>query len=861
MTDLINQTNVNKGTADPLIETPTPFDITNKLGNNLDEGTTNDYIFDAVKSRTAIDEIIQREGTPVEVGGSFQFHFMRFKSKYDHATGNFLDVVQLQVFQQGFMENQSSQFTNIPQVTLIKPLLESGDRANVLELDSSLEVEKGTNLIAIGNKASGTYPKDYSMQVGAETVFNNAQIWEDGREYIAGILVKFNNLTYECILDHTAQTSNDPINGLGTTWVGGLVFDFKSAWTTATGYSVTQLVSHNLIGYKALQSHTSSSANEPPNDQFWVREAWIPTTEYSPLTKDKAQYWINALGGAKHAETNNAQAAMIDPSVIVLDKYHPRTWVDCVAHTSTNVYNKSDLMQGSLPFDGFRSLAVNPTDGDGSFAQFDGQTSDPNGVAYAGNIVEYRDPSLDQTGTWFVFKDSQQDDFEVYDFEEGDSWTNNPCSSAFDYVNSVGECKTIIGGAAGTRDTVWVKGAYVLAPDFLPPFELRGKWQADELFTCVHSVKWDSGNSRIDCGNEEIEGFVNSNNPPLHSSTSAIFIKSEPTDTSRHFPHFVGLNFSFPWPRTGNGSPFGSVTIGEKIDLPSFDLDNMHLTHVRDREWYGPNVEDFFPIQDFQFWQFFVEQVQIDKFRGLNAPKTAGDYSFSLWLCDRSDVTIQIDYIHSHNNGTFPQAAPLTIQKIYRAVPGLSTFIPAQQPEILEVFDFRNVVRGGIYTKDSFDEQNRYKTLHRSPFWLSNELKLSIDGFRMSKPLVCTNADEPDDKNERNLEPVKFLYEKITNYAQLKNYILAQEAISGFRTDRYTIQTAGRCNIAFGDPVFYEDPEAIDETFDPSGLNLANTVRATAHSIVYSLSKGADGPGGFTRTVNLVTRIYPDETP
>ena len=73
----------------------------------------------------------------------------------------------------------------------------------------------------------------------------------------------------------------------------------------------------------------------------------------------------------------------------------------------------------------------------------------------------------------------------------------------------------------------------------------------------------------------------------------------------------------------------------------------------------------------------------------------------------------------------------------------------------------------------------------------------------MSKPLIATNQDEPNDDviRERNIEPLKFQWEKISNYAQLKNYILAQERISGFRTDRYPVITPGRCNVAFGDPV------------------------------------------------------------
>ena len=867
MNDLVNQINTNKGSSDPTVEIVSPFDITDKLGNNLDEGTTNDYIFEAYKARTAVDEIIQREGTPGEVGGSFQFHYMRFKSKYDHASGNFLDTVYLQVFQQGFMENQSSQFTNIPQVTLIKPLLSSGNRANVLSLDTDMEVEKGTNLIAIGNKAGGTYPKDYSRFLGAKTVFENALPWEDGKEYISGILVTWaiagGISTYQCILDNTAQDGvNDPTTGLGVEWIGPIDFDIPPTWLTGQNYIATFDVKHNEIPYQALVSHNpSSSANEPPNPEFWTRLSWLPTTNYSTLTNNKWEHWLNAGGGSKYYDnaTFKTNVAVVDPSVVVKDAIHPRTWVDSVANDSVLLYLKTDLMQNGLPFDGFRVLCVDPSDGDGSTGFGDFAGNDPTGESMAGNILEWRDPELTNpstTGAWFV-KKVTNDDQEVYDFEDGFSWVNNPCNASGQAINNSGSCVVIIGGAPGTRATVWVKGAYRLTESLVGKF---GLWVANGSFECVHNVKWDSGAGHSDIGNEQL-GEPNSNAlfVELNSTTSAVFVHFDPLDLTQ-FTNFAGLNFAFPWPRQNTRSQ----TIGSEIDLPTFDLDNMHLTHVRDREWYGPNVEDFFPIQDFSFLQFFREQAKVEVFTGIDGPKREADYSFSVWLADRNDTIITMDYTHSHNNNSFPQTAPIGKQKIFRAIPGTSVFIAGQQPEILDVFDFRNVIRGGIYTRDSFDEQNRWMGL-RSRFFtkggIASDIKLSIDAFRMTKPLVCTNADEPNDKDERNIEPAKFQWDQITNFAQLKNYVLAQSSISGFRTDRFTIETPGRCNIAWGDPVFYEDPEAIDATFDPTGLNLANTIRATANKITYTLSKGADGPGGFIRTIDLVTRLYPDETP
>jgi len=868
MDDVFAQMNSNVGTLDPTIDNPSSFNQVTKIGVNLDDTTSNDYIFESVKAIDAINEIIEREGNPVEVGGSFEFHLFRFKSKYNHGTGMDLNVVQPQVFQQGFIDN-SGTFNNIPKVTLIKPTLASGNRANTLELDTSLEIEKGTNLIGLGQKGSGSYKGEYARFLGAKTVFESALAWVTATDYVVGALVRFapvsTTFTYECILDHTSNAGNNPDTGLGTTWVLR-TFTIPATWVTSVAYIKTDILEHNNIAYKVLVNHTSDSTNEPPNTAFWVREAFPPTKDYSPLTKDKAQYWINAMGGPKHAATNNAQTAMIDPSVIVKDELHPRTWVDAVEDDSVVLLLKTDLMQNGLPFDGFRVLVVDPTTGSGATGSGDFSGSDANGVSFAGNIAEWQDPELTNpstTGAWVVIKETQNfDDQEVYDFEEGRSWTNNSCEPTFTlgiadrHVDDDGACKFVIGGAPASRNTVWKKGAYRLSEYITGKF---GVWFVDSQFECVHSVKWDSGNSRIDAGNEQL-GQPNTNAlfTELGSTTSAVFVKSEPTDVTRTFPYFVGLNFAFPWPRTANSTPFGAVVIGEQIDLPTFDLDNLHLTHTRIRQWFGPEVEDYFPIQSFSFLEFLREQAILDIFTGANGPKREADYSMAVWLADRSDTVIIIEYTHSHNNNAFPQEGPISKQRIFRAVPGTSVFIPAQAPEILDVFDFRNVIRGGIYTKDSFDEQNRYKGL-RSRFVGSNEIKLSVDAFRMSKPLVVTNQDEPnnDELRERNIEPLKFQWEKISNYAQLKNYILAQTRISGFRVDRYPVITPGRCQVAFGDPVYYEDPEAIDETTDA----LPNTVKAVNFGALYTLSKGADGPGGFMRHFNLITRLWPEELP
>jgi len=854
----------------------TAFNITTKIGNNLDETTTNDYIFESVKAQTAIDEIIEREGNPVESGGSFEFYFFRFESNYDHGTGLGIDEVVASVFQQGFMENQSSAFTNIPQFTLTKPDLASGNRANTLALDSDLQTERGTNLIAIGDQESGTYPTEYSRVLGASEIFEVAQLWTEGRTYKVGQLVTYvqspgSNISRQfCLQDNIAVDGvNDPNTGTGTFWKTAS-FIILPDWVVTTTYTKADFVKDAEIAYVALKTHVASAGNRPPDAENWARLNWSPTTEYSPLTQGTkgAQYWLNSMGGAKHASTDNIKTAVVDPSIIVKDQFHPRTWVDCVENDPDNISAEilrpgSQYTNGDV-FNAFRALVMTP--GTGVSAGFgDWSAADKNGVDFAGNVVEWQENPLETspTGQWVVIHNSRpsdpvtQDDQEVYDFEEGESWIKNPCNQTFgDFVDGTGACKNIIGGSA-TRSTIWEKGRYGIIGGIID----RASWQSGKNFTAVHALPFDSGAGNVDMGNEQLLNTNFDVGVPLpNASTSGVFLNFTPAvsaalsiDGSNW--DFAGANFAFPWPRTKHTSPFATVAIGEQINLTQFDFTNMFQTQDGgDPKWIGPGVEDYYPIQAFAMFNRIVHNYEVF-WQGVSLYAPFGDYKMALWVADRKDNIIIMDYTIQYNDAIMPSTASFGQKRVFRAVPGPHTFIPAREPEVLDIFDSRQIVRGGFYTKEAFDDQGRYNALINRYFH-STQVKLSFDAFRMIKPLVCTNLDVASALPERNIEPMKLQYEKIVSYAQLKNYVRAVQQVYNFRTDAFPIRTFGRCNIAFGDPVFYNDDEAIDETFNPGAL--ANTIRATAHKITYTISKGVDGPGGFLRDVELITRVYPE---
>jgi len=742
---IVSDLNANKASTDPTIEIPT-FDPVTKTGNRFDKNTANNYFFDAVKVDSAIQEIKDIELQPVEGGGSFEPMYFRFVSKYDHSTGLDLDTVLVQAFEQGYQDDGGGNFVNIPNITLTHPKLGSGDRPNTLSLDSDEDPEQGTNLIAIGDKASGSWLRDWMLFVGAQDVFNSAKQHSNTANYKPGHLVREAGVTYEAISFNTGVTPPSALNWIVRT------FTKPDLYVNVTVYAKNDLVRFQDIAYKSLTN--ANTGNEPgisPDD--WTRIFFVSTVDYSPQTKTRIQYWVNALAGAKHAATNNGQTQMIDPNVIIDDPLHPRTYVRFVGTDPTNIPTEH-LVGGNIPH-GYKALVINASTGV-EIGTGDWAGNDQNNIPFAGNVVQYLDPDFDGTGIWVVFKGKQTlQDQEVFDWEEGLPRVKNPCQGTGSFVGGDGVCNI------GSRGSVWVIGSYAL---FEVPFVGKvGGFVAGRQFECAHSVKFDSGNSRVDMGNEKITEIDDDGN-------SAVFIKSAPTLVQGGIdqnPFYVGFNFWSLWPLTSNAIPFGAVTAGELVNLPTMDLDNMDQTRKATSEWFGPLVEEYFPFQAFAGWMNLSIQDAILGF----LDELDGDFTIGIWAADIQDNVMVIEFPQSRNARTLPWQGDLGKLKAYKGVPGVSAFFAAEEPNPTVAFDTTEFIVGGIYTRDSFDTQGRYLGL-RSRFITKNEMKMSIDAWRFIKPLVATNVDEANNKPEVNIETLKIDKSAITSYAQLKNYIL-----------------------------------------------------------------------------------------
>ena len=904
----------NKGTKDPEIVLPVPFDNIKKFGSRLNQSLSNNYILEAIPFEEVMDEIIDVEGNLPELGGAREFHYWRMQSLYNHATGQDLDKVVIQVAEQGFQDNlktaraiatvnssgviteikvtvpgadyvsaptvtilgrgtggtatavlssgkvdsitinnggigyttppeiiigasPNEAFTSTPNITLKKTPL-NDFTGNTLEFESNEEPEQATNITVVCDKSSGSWPDNaYAKFQGAKDAFRLTKLWQQDEPYLKGILVRHNNLTYEAKSDHVSAAGQSP-DVATTLWIQRL-FTKPAEWADSTSYAIHDIRKIGDIAYEALQSHTSSSANKPPNNSFWSRINFVPTTDYSPLTKQKAQYWINAMGGYVDANVNNGKTAYVDHNSVIKNETHRRTDVDGIYADSDSipVHMKKLISATRYPIDGLRIL-VNGT-GLNDFAQLD-----PNGIAFDNTIAVFRDPQgLGTTGIWFVLEHwgAAKTDDEIYDYEKGDSWTYKPVTPPDVLINEEPKAFPLFIDP-GSRNSGWTKGAYVL---FNALGTIAGLFVVNGQFDCHHPVKFDAGAGRVEVGNEKIsEDDIDSN--------SAVFASFEPnvSDSKK----IAGLNWTAMWPRNENAIPYGAVTIGEQIALSVIDFLNKHKTHTGKREWFGPESEDYMDMQEFAFFQ------RIDNFFPFGVRTFQGTFKMQIWAVDENDNKIKIEYVQAKNGSAAPLTAPLSKHDRQRSVPGLSTFIRANEPEALEIFDFEKVRRGGIETAESFDEDGRFRTVltnanpfEASRFLFTEKLKLSIDAFRMNKPLVVTNVDEPDNKPERNIPSEIIQAPEIISYSQAKNLARNLVPILNFEKDEFPVVKKFSNDVSWGDSVYYEDDEAIDDTTDSK----LNTIKAVVENNRISISKGGDGaPGGFRNTVHLITRLW-----
>jgi hypothetical protein len=113
--------------------------------------------------------------------------------------------------------------------------------------------------------------------------------WVQLRKYKVGDLVLYSGITYECVEEHTANTTISGLEADLSKWVIVNVSDrWENAWTPSTRYQEYDIVTYSGLVYRSLISHTSSSINLDTDSANWEIVAsdikyqgeWNPNTVY-----------------------------------------------------------------------------------------------------------------------------------------------------------------------------------------------------------------------------------------------------------------------------------------------------------------------------------------------------------------------------------------------------------------------------------------------------------------------------------------------------------------------------------------------------------------------------------------------------
>lgn len=821
--DALLQLNDNRGEKDPEIVIPDELDYTKKIGIFLDPTTYNDYIFEMKKLSKIVEVIVQKESQPIEAGGSLEFFFFRFKSLYDHSTGLGLGKIAPQMIPQGYVVNDTNDgWTNTPKITLE---YKDPDEApsTVISSKGHLESEKATHIILVGDHNAGTVPPDYSEFQGKKDQFRLAASWSPDFEYRKDSLVSYRGATYRATID--------------------------------------------------IPKGVTPSVSAPGN--VWQTQTFNPTKSYSPLTKPK--YFLQFLYGYINFNDSSKTVGILDHNCVIQHSTFNRIFVHAKITPADYFIDVEDNNQGSILLaDDMLMPDGNPAHNTTVLCIGDiPEADDDDGKPFTNNILRYIRPeeNPEEKGRWTVLME-REDDLEIIVRREGETYIWNPLRGIA-IVNTSGQIIT------GVRDTdtgpAWKLGTYFFVHD-IPNLGSTVSFRANKHSNAVHPIARDSSTGGLKIGSEKISPDDNT------TSGNATFVEFDGSENSA----IAGINFGFPWPSSKfSTTALGSISrIGEQITTEAYDFLNMHRTQDGKRKHFGEQIRGLFPIHGFGFFEhLFVGRHRneletiistfgnlIDNIIGTAAGSSdsfgnindlafpEGDYKKEIFLVDENYNIVTMEYVHEHNNVQLSHIVDRATAKKYRAVLGTSQFTLAKQPEILNRFDWRRVVYGGIITKDSFDADGRYLVdrpeLQQgwNRFWLANVIRFSIDAFRLTKPLVVSNIKD-DAPPERNIHDLIREDKTILSIAQAQNYVDSLEPVLGFRKTTYMIEADDRQNIKWGDVVYYTDKQLLAHTTVTDGKQ--HTIKGTVIYVNHKITKPKFGVGGRTRTIEIATRFYP----
>jgi len=349
---------------------------------------------------------------------------------------------------------------------------------------------------------------------------------------------------------------------------------------------------------------------------------------------------------------------------------------------------------------------------------------------------------------------------------------------------------------------------------------------------------------------------------------------------ARFYRQGIWLNFRFPFPPNNyNGNTKGELYGKDNGDYEPATLDggNMHLTSSGLSGFNNIEAEDLGPLYALEFVNNFQWRFQND---GSGELVQAGNFACRCVVYDSSDNVVIQDFVIPFN-GDYNQTVslPLSAFKIYRgrkpwSVANVQSNVFVQELEILNVFEWKNIIKIGLVWLGPYDDEGRYQPWGQIGFIFPSiidagnqlfsdgfNIKWAVDAFQFAKPGLSVSPPIAT----RTIMP-RFVDEnQINNMFSLQQANLANLEIVQFRHVDYEIVTEGfigdrDTGIRFGDSFFLENADLVreankNESSPGANDGIPNTIKLVAKSIRYEITKSGHGPGGFLRYITGVKRF------
>jgi len=540
------------------------------------------------------------------------------------------------------------------------------------------------------------------------------------------------------------------------------------------------------------------------------------TTEgYSRFTKGIASAWKSA--GARTDGTVQNDPPTIntvgcwDHNLVVVDGSFARTWVDTIALSPAAIPAQL-LYPASGIFRNFRVLVAGT--GTGAFAGFDN------------HVMQFT-----FRGIWRSFRNYANDALVAVDNE-----------------------RKVYQLIAGT----WT--------------DVSGNREANDCYHPIYDVGNDAG---LNNHNDGIGGTYGDN-----SAVTYEFRYSVSDATALSSPQYYRMGAWINWRVPFPSNSFNGNTLGDKygkatgdFEPATLDAGNMHKASNGNVGYNHNRAMDLGAFDSLRFATKFLWTYGKD---GLGLAVRAGNFECRCVMYDSSDNVVIQDFVIPFN-GDFTQTVDLPIRefKIFRGRKpwtyiDLASNVFLQQLEILNVFEFKNIVKIGLIWLGPYDEVGRYQPWGQLGFLfpaLENiftgllvdgyNIKWSVDIWDFSKPGLIVSAPVP--AGRATMLPFDD-QPQIINTFNLLQHNSSQLEITRFRRVRYDIVTEGTCLEKFGDSVFLENKDLVreanrNETSPGANDGDPNTVKLVVKKIRYEITKPSNGPGGFLRYIEGVKRF------